>query len=60
MSAVLVISISGLIVVALVPLMSRKIYNVVAQFLIALSVGSLIGDALLHLIPHVNQFFRLN
>uniref|UniRef100_A0A5K3EFV5 Zinc transporter ZIP10 n=1 Tax=Mesocestoides corti TaxID=53468 RepID=A0A5K3EFV5_MESCO len=32
--------------------MSRRIYNVVTQFLIALSVGSLIGDAFLHLIPH--------
>ncbi|KAM7538425.1 hypothetical protein Aperf_G00000062001 [Anoplocephala perfoliata] len=32
--------------------MSRKIYNVVTQFLIALSVGSLIGDAFLHLLPH--------
>ena len=53
-SAVIVISISGLVVVALVPLMSRKIYNVVTQFLIALSVGSLIGDAFLHLIPHVS------
>ncbi|VDP88367.1 unnamed protein product [Echinostoma caproni] len=43
---------SGLIVVALVPLMSRSFYNVVTQFLIALSVGSLTGDAFLHLIPH--------
>ncbi|KAM3174192.1 hypothetical protein ACTXT7_011022 [Hymenolepis weldensis] len=51
-SAVIIISISGLVVVALVPMMSRKIYNVVTQFLIALSVGSLIGDAFLHLIPH--------
>uniref|UniRef100_A0A0V0JA89 Zinc transporter ZIP10 n=1 Tax=Schistocephalus solidus TaxID=70667 RepID=A0A0V0JA89_SCHSO len=50
--AVLVISLSGLMVVALVPLMSRNVYNVVTQFLIALSVGSLIGDSFLHLIPH--------
>lgn len=50
--AVVVISISGLVVVALVPLISRKIFSVVGQFLIALSVGSLIGDAFLHLIPH--------
>ncbi|VDO15865.1 unnamed protein product [Rodentolepis nana] len=51
-TAVIIISFSGLLVVALVPKMSRKIYNVVTQFLIALSVGSLIGDAFLHLIPH--------
>ncbi|CAL8098485.1 unnamed protein product [Calicophoron daubneyi] len=43
---------SGLVVVVLVPLMSRSFYNVFTQFLIALSVGSLTGDAFLHLIPH--------
>lgn len=45
--------------VALVPLMSRSFYNVVTQFLIALSVGSLTGDAFLHLIPHVSSDFSL-
>uniref|UniRef100_A0A5K4FC38 Zinc transporter ZIP10 n=2 Tax=Schistosoma mansoni TaxID=6183 RepID=A0A5K4FC38_SCHMA len=50
--AVLLVSFSGLIVVCLVPLMSRSFYNVVTQFLIALAVGSLAGDAFLHLIPH--------
>ncbi|KAF8570536.1 hypothetical protein P879_03614 [Paragonimus westermani] len=50
--SVLVISVSGLIVVALLPMMSRRFYNVVSQFLIALSVGSLTGDAFVHLIPH--------
>ncbi|KAA0184696.1 Zinc transporter foi [Fasciolopsis buskii] len=50
--AVIVLGSSGLLVVALVPLMSRSFYNVVTQFLIALSVGSLTGDAFLHLIPH--------
>ncbi|KAG5445359.1 Zinc transporter ZIP10 [Clonorchis sinensis] len=50
--SVLVISISGLIVVALIPLMPRRFFNVISQFLIALSVGSLTGDAFLHLIPH--------
>ncbi|KAL3317413.1 putative tubulin polyglutamylase ttll9 [Cichlidogyrus casuarinus] len=32
--------------------MSSNYYNAVTQFLIALSVGSLTGDAFLHLIPH--------
>lgn len=54
--AVLLVSFSGLIVVCLVPLMSRSFYNVVTQFLIALAVGSLAGDAFLHLIPHVSVF----
>nr|CAH8845832.1 unnamed protein product [Trichobilharzia regenti] len=50
--AVLLVSASGLVVVCLVPMMSRSFYNVVTQFLIALAVGSLAGDAFLHLIPH--------
>lgn len=57
--AVVVINLSGLVVVILIPLMSRKIFNVVSQFLIALSVGSLIGDAFLHLIPHVSHVFDI-
>ncbi len=30
----------------------RKIYQFAVQFLIALAVGTLTGDALLHLLPH--------
>ncbi|VDQ08679.1 unnamed protein product [Trichobilharzia regenti] len=48
----MLVSASGLVVVCLVPMMSRSFYNVVTQFLIALAVGSLAGDAFLHLIPH--------
>ncbi|KER28168.1 hypothetical protein T265_13632, partial [Opisthorchis viverrini] len=58
--SVLVISISGLIVVALIPLMPRRFFNVISQFLIALSVGSLTGDAFLHLIPHVVSSYHVS
>ncbi|CAH8486687.1 unnamed protein product [Dicrocoelium dendriticum] len=51
-AAVLILCASGLIVVVILPLMSRSFYHVITQFLIALSVGSLTGDAFLHLIPH--------
>ena len=38
--------------VLLVPLMQKVFYQHIIQFLIALAIGSLLGDAILHLIPH--------
>ncbi len=52
--AVTVISLVGLLGVAVVPVMQRVFYNHLLQFLVAMAVGSLIGDALLHLLPHVS------
>ena len=54
--AVTVISLCGLLGVAIVPLMRRMFYNHLLQFLVALAVGTLTGDALLHLLPHVSRF----
>ena len=54
MLAVTVISLVGLLGVAVVPIMQRVFYNHLLQFLVALAVGSLVGDALLHLLPHVS------
>ena len=53
--AVTVISLCGLLGVAIVPLMRRMFYNHLLQFLVALAVGTLTGDALLHLLPHVSR-----
>ena len=52
--AVLVISLVGLLGVSAIPFMRRVLYKHLLQFLIALAVGALSGDALLHLLPHVS------
>ena len=54
--AVTVISLVGLLGVAVVPVMQKVFYNHLLQFLVALAVGSLVGDALLHLFPHVRFY----
>ncbi|KAL8565794.1 hypothetical protein ACOMHN_066193 [Nucella lapillus] len=51
-AAVLVISLAGLLGVAVIPIMQKVCYNHLLQFLVAIAVGALSGDALLHLLPH--------
>lgn len=50
--AVAIISLVGLGGVAVIPIMDKIFYNHLLQFLIALAIGTLTGDALLHLLPH--------
>ncbi|KPI98694.1 PREDICTED: zinc transporter ZIP10 [Papilio xuthus] len=50
--SILVISATGLFGVAIVPLLKSAIFSHVLHFLIAVAVGTLCGDALLHLLPH--------
>ncbi|XP_046573377.1 zinc transporter ZIP10-like isoform X2 [Haliotis rubra] len=50
--AVLLISLVGLGSVVIIPIMRKVFYNYVLQFLVAVAVGALTGDALLHLLPH--------
>ncbi|XP_072760446.1 zinc transporter foi isoform X4 [Anoplolepis gracilipes] len=50
--SIFVISLSGLLGVAVIPVMKKDYYHHVLQFLVALAVGTLTGDALIHLLPH--------
>lgn len=49
---VFIISICGLIGVAIVPLAKSVAYDEILRFLVALAIGTLCGDALMHLLPH--------
>ncbi|KAL0131637.1 hypothetical protein PUN28_002882 [Cardiocondyla obscurior] len=50
--SIFVISLSGLLGVAVIPVMGKNYYHHVLQFLVALAVGTLTGDAFIHLLPH--------
>lgn len=50
--SVLIISLCGVFGVLVIPIMHRIFYQHLIQFLVALAVGTLAGDAVLHLLPH--------
>jgi len=50
--AIIAIALCGIFGVLIIPLMQQVFYQHLIQFLIALAVGTLVGDALLHLLPH--------
>ncbi|XP_014223625.1 zinc transporter foi isoform X2 [Trichogramma pretiosum] len=50
--SILIISLCGLLGVAVIPVMGKSYYQQLIQFLVALAVGTLCGDAFIHLIPH--------
>ncbi|CAG9863798.1 unnamed protein product [Phyllotreta striolata] len=50
--AILLISACGVLSLAIIPVMQKRFYKPLIQFLVALAVGTLAGDAFLHLLPH--------
>ena len=52
MTAVTLIVVCDVMAILVVPVLQKMFLNQVNQFLIAMSVGSLTGDAFLHLVPH--------
>ncbi|XP_037031033.1 zinc transporter ZIP6 [Bradysia coprophila] len=50
--SIAIISLCGLVGIAIVPLAKSIAYEEILRFLIALAIGTLCGDALMHLLPH--------
>ncbi|KAG7254768.1 hypothetical protein CRUP_007707, partial [Coryphaenoides rupestris] len=50
--SITIISLLSLLGVVLVPILNQSCFKFLLTFLVALAVGTLSGDALLHLLPH--------
>lgn len=57
--SITVISLLSLLGVILVPIINQGCFKFLLTFLVALAVGTMSGDALLHLLPHVRNPFNL-
>ncbi|CAG0882694.1 unnamed protein product [Cyprideis torosa] len=56
--SVLIISCGGILGVVVIPIMHKVFYDRLLRFLVALAVGTLTGDAFLHLLPHADDVRR--
>lgn len=56
--SVLIISLVGLVIIALVPLIQHNHQSNISQIFVGLAIGTLSSDALLHLLPHVSQLLQ--
>ncbi|XP_066277593.1 zinc transporter ZIP10-like [Branchiostoma lanceolatum] len=54
--AIATISILSALGIVLLPLMEKRVYQFLLCFLVAMAVGTLTGDAVLHLLPHAFGF----
>ncbi|XP_011178623.2 zinc transporter ZIP6 [Zeugodacus cucurbitae] len=50
--SIFILSACGLLGILLVPLMKTIAYQEILKFLVAVAIGTLAGDALMHLLPH--------
>ncbi|XP_063707449.1 zinc transporter ZIP6 [Culicoides brevitarsis] len=50
--SILIISLCGLFGLLIVPIAKSTNYNIILGFLVAIAVGTLLGDSLMHLLPH--------
>lgn len=57
--SITVISLLSLLGVILIPIINQGCFKFLLTFLVALAVGTMSGDALLHLLPHVSAFLPL-